>query len=122
MTASSAFATALSFTTVRGVWRNRKSMSIVVTGAPWSAAAALPIRIACRPVSWSNLARVSRNGRASIYVFPADLIHLRQHVRPFGNDRDPGGWGQVREKRLQRLLGILECRSPEPAKALFRQT
>src|SRR5437867_13276446 len=74
MTASKLFATALSFFKFNGVLRNMKSISSVVTGTPWSAAAALPTIIASRRCSANTFAIRIRSGSAFILLVVEILI------------------------------------------------
>src|ERR1039457_204298 len=66
MTASRPEAMAFSFFRLAGVFRNRKSTSTVVTGAPCNAAAALPIRTASKPWRSSSCAMRASMGEASM--------------------------------------------------------
>src|ERR1035438_9760332 len=56
-----------------GVFRKRKSMSIVVTGAPCSAAAALPISTASSLCLASKSAMRASKGAASMHAGPLNV-------------------------------------------------
>src|SRR5947207_8039838 len=96
MTASNWLAKRLSFVRFAGVLRNMKSKSTVVTGAPWSAAAALPIKTASRRLCASACAIETSKGEAFILASAlkqSRRIHVEQQhrMRLFAQPRSGAG-------------------------------
>ena len=78
MMASSRDANCLSFARLRGVARNMKSKSMVVTGAPCSAAAALPMRMASKPTTSRAAATAVNNGVAFTFQLKCSRSRLER--------------------------------------------